>query len=170
MKTETTLNHIQQSIQSVKIAYSNARILGKTSGQLNSMLNTVLNDMRGKKMPRWAIERVKGYSLALKDNLYSDHLVFGCIIDGVFYSTHSDRPDYYAENGMPANIYCEKSTNNPTIGHYWKENGKPFFYRWCTMNIQKQLIELYLDYVNDFLTIKRFAEYYNLTPTMRDAS
>lgn len=33
------------------------------------------------------------------------------------------------------------------------------------MSIQKQLIELYLDYVNDFLTIERFAEYYNLTPT-----
>ena len=32
------------------------------------------------------------------------------------------------------------------------------------MSIQKQLIEIYLDYVNDFLTIGRFAEYYNLTP------
>lgn len=127
MKVETALNHMQQSIQSVKLAYANARILGKTSPQLNGMLNTIFDGMRQKNMPRWAIERVKGYSLALHEGLYSDHLVFGCIIDGVFYSTHSDRPDYYAEQGMPANIYCEKSTKNPTIGHYWKENGKPFF-------------------------------------------
>lgn len=27
----------------------------------------------------------------------------------------------------------------------------------------KQLLELYLDYVNNFLTVARFAEYYNLT-------
>lgn len=33
------------------------------------------------------------------------------------------------------------------------------------MSIQKQLIELYLDYINNFLTLERFAEYYNLTPT-----
>ena len=127
MKTETVLHYMQQSIQSVKIAYANARILGKTSAQLNSMLNAVFDGMRQKNMPRWAIERVKGYSLALNDSLYSDHLMFGCIIDGVFYSTHSDRHDYYVKQGMSANIYCEKSTKNPTIGHYWKENGKPFF-------------------------------------------
>jgi hypothetical protein len=30
------------------------------------------------------------------------------------------------------------------------------------MSIQKQLIELHLDYLNNFLTIDKFSEYYNL--------
>lgn len=30
------------------------------------------------------------------------------------------------------------------------------------MSIQKQLIELYLDRINNFLTIDKFAEHYNL--------
>lgn len=30
------------------------------------------------------------------------------------------------------------------------------------MSIQKQLIEFYLDYVNNFITDERFQEYYNL--------
>lgn len=30
------------------------------------------------------------------------------------------------------------------------------------MSIQKHMIELYLDYLNNFLTIDKFAEHYNL--------
>lgn len=31
------------------------------------------------------------------------------------------------------------------------------------MNIKQQLINVYLDWVNSFLTIRRFAEHYDLT-------
>jgi len=31
------------------------------------------------------------------------------------------------------------------------------------MNIRKQLNEMYIDWVNEFLTIERFAEYYGIT-------
>jgi hypothetical protein len=31
------------------------------------------------------------------------------------------------------------------------------------MNTKTQIIQMYLDFVNDFITTEKFAEYYNLT-------
>ena len=37
------------------------------------------------------------------------------------------------------------------------------------MTLKNTLIEVYLDWVNDFLTVERFAEYYGLTVEQADA-
>lgn len=127
MKTERVISLVSEGIGRMREVYATARILGKTNEELNNASNDIYCHLRLLKTPRYAISQIRGYEMALRDELYSRYLIFGAIVNNVFYSTHSDRDDYYQKHGIPASAYCEATTNNPTIGHYWKENGKPFF-------------------------------------------
>ena len=105
--------------------YSRARQYGALYSQLHGdFLEIITKECNG--APQWVKEFLRGYERALNDNLYREFLTFGCYIDGKFYSNDSKRADYYETQGMSARIYCEKSTGNKTIGHYWKHNLKPY--------------------------------------------
>jgi hypothetical protein len=131
MKIERALGIRGRELQRVKEMYAVARIMGKTNGQLSNVIRGIYERMTEQKTPQWVVSYVKGYEMALRDNLYQQHLMFGAIIDGAFYSTHSDRADYYENAGLSASVYNEKTTGNETIGHYWKCDAgkmpKPFF-------------------------------------------
>lgn len=76
------------------------------------------------KAPRWVSAFLDGYWNARQEQAYRDSLVYGAIIDGRFYSTHSNRTDYYEKNGIAPSAFAQ---DNPTKGHYWADSLKPFF-------------------------------------------
>lgn len=78
------------------------------------------------KLPYYAKSYLSGIYDQLSQERYHTNLVFGCYIEGKFYSAHRDRADYYEKQGKSARIYADES-NNGTRGHYWAHTLKPFF-------------------------------------------
>ena len=99
----------------------------QTSETLNqNMRFGVYQPLVKMRAPHWIKTYVDGYLKARMDSLYQEKLVFGAWLDGVFYSSHSTRPDYYEKLGKPANIFAEESSG--LTGHYWAEKPeRPFF-------------------------------------------
>lgn len=130
MKIGTAINHKERAISRLRGCYGMARIMGLTSDELNDRIMTqVFNPIA--KCPEWVKAEVRGYWRALHDKAYENDLVFGVVTNSIFYSTHSDRPDYYAKQGINA---CEFNLclKDNAAGHYWSEplkNGriKPFY-------------------------------------------
>ena len=128
MKIDRAINLQMQMLQRIKDIYSTAEIMGLSSDQISERINAqVYAHLAEKKAPQWLISFIRGYQTCVIDNLYSNKLVFGIWYDGVFYSTHRDREDYYEKCGISANEFniAISNVNNP--GHYWKENLKPYF-------------------------------------------
>ena len=77
--------------------------------------------------PEWVRQYVRGYYHAKLDSLYAHDLVYGGTIDGVFYSTHRNRADYYESHGIePREFGTEGKVQN--LGHYWtQDTSRPFF-------------------------------------------
>lgn len=78
-------------------------------------------------MPRYMREYAQGVADTLIDALYRSELVFGAWIDGVFYSTHSTRPDYYGKHGLEPSFYAAASQD--LTGHYWASDVSKAWYR-----------------------------------------
>lgn len=131
MQFDTAYNHREKAIQRLRDCYSTARIVGYTSDQLNNKVLSIVFEPIAK-CPTWVKTEVKGYWRALQDKAYENDLVFGAVIDGVFYSTHSNRPDYYEKHGISA-LEFNLDLENNNAGHYWIEpldygRIKPFFH------------------------------------------
>ena len=106
-------------------AYSHAKEFGLTSDELNESLAQARKRIAPAKTPGWVFSYLSGYSRALSQSLYRDSLIHGGIINGIFYSTHSSRPDYYGKNGIEPAAWSKDAT---VTGHFWKHNvEKPFF-------------------------------------------
>lgn len=104
--------------------YSMAQHFGMSSETIDSRYATILGQMP-KGTPWHAKAYLEGYRQALNDKLYETTLIYGGWINGVFYSTHSSRPDYYERHGISP---CEYATSGKVTmrGHYWP-NLKPYF-------------------------------------------
>lgn len=77
--------------------------------------------------PEWVSQYLHGYWDCLSQQLYRNDLVFGGMVDGQFYSTHSDRSDYYEKSGItPSELYADDGRVTER-GHYWTETMKPYF-------------------------------------------
>lgn len=123
----------------VRIAdlYAAAKFGGYSADEIAENTRSIRADAP-KGTPGWVFAYLDGYCEAQRDDLYRNHLIFGGFVDGVFYSTHSNRPDYYASNGIDPVDYADdgKVTGR---GHYWdrvtpyrggfhdKGSFKPFF-------------------------------------------
>lgn len=68
---------------------------------------------------------LQGAFAELTNMLYRENLVFGCWINGNFYSSHNDRDDYYEKQGLSPAIYAKVSEHK--VGHYWSHSLKLFF-------------------------------------------
>jgi hypothetical protein len=92
-----------------------------TCGLPNAEIQASLSAMRAdtpKGTPGWVWAYLDGYMAARRDEFYRDHLIFGGFFDGVFYSTHSNREDYYGKHGIdPADYADDGRVQNR--GHYW---------------------------------------------------
>lgn len=115
MRIETQLIKRGRAVSAVREAYSTARICGTSSADLHAKLQKLEAEILAG-CPQVTKSYVQGYSMALRDAMYADHLVYGGFFDGVFYSTHRTRADYYDANGIEPSDWNDKATRK---GHYW---------------------------------------------------
>lgn len=125
MRIETALNHQKRAIMQTRDLYSSAESFGLSSAQINERFNVILGSIAH--CSGSIREYVRGYRQCLSDQLYRTALVHGGFVDGRFYSTHSNRPDYYERNGIKAVDYADDGRVTAR-GHYWIKHvdaGKP---------------------------------------------
>lgn len=114
------------AVTAVRDLYSTATAFKLTANEINIRFRAIVGAKLGK-APHWAKSYVEGYRQCLNDELYRSALVFGCWVDGKFYSNHRNRADYYETQGMSPSIYSDASDNG-TRGHYWMaDTSKPYF-------------------------------------------
>lgn len=121
-------NYLPRAIIRLQDDYSSAKCFGLTHDQLLTRLKEGRDAYHFDKWPRWAQSEWKGYQRCLADRLYETSLVYGGMVDGRFYSTHSNRDDYYQKHGIQPSAYADNGKVTAR-GHYWDIRGtiKPFF-------------------------------------------
>lgn len=125
MRIERALRLRDSVISGLRDAYSAASIYGSTSKVMEESRHKVLDRLPAR-TPSWVRQYADGYWRCMIDNAYRYDLVFGGMVDGQFYSTHSDRDDYYEKHGIEPREYSDDG--KVTLrGHYWKRNLRPFF-------------------------------------------
>ena len=105
--------------------YSTAASCSMAHSAICERWNDILAAMP-KGTPEWVRSYLNGYRDCLTANLYREHLVFGGMVDGRFYSTHRNRDDYYEANGIEPSAYADNGRVKDR-GHYWSRDLKPFF-------------------------------------------
>jgi len=124
MRYSTLRNKRACALSAVESLFSCAEILGMSSDEITSAYSRILSDY--KDIPRWAKEYLQGVFDTRWKDLYRTKLVFGGYYKGVFYSTHSSRPDYYAKHGIEPVQWAENARSGLIkINHYWITTRKP---------------------------------------------
>ena len=126
MRIAVALRKRDWALSRMKDIYSRATHYGLTSAAINEEVAAVWESLNAVKAPSWIKSYLEGWRAAQTDNLYREHLVFGGKVEGVFYSTHHDRTDYYEKNGIAPCDYADDGRVKDR-GHYWKSNLRPFF-------------------------------------------
>lgn len=120
MRIENALKARDRLKTRVADIFATAVLCGMTSGEINDAIAAARAELPAR-LPQWVFAYVDGYRAAMQDRLYSDCLVFGGYVDGVFYSTHSSRPDYYGKHGINPRAYADDGIVSAR-GHYWRES------------------------------------------------
>ena len=123
MQIETALKKRDRARQQLVDLMSSVRHFGTPHSELLKRRAEILANMG--KVPYWVHSYLNGVWDCLTAENYRDHLVFGGMIEGKFYSTHRDRDDYYEKHGISA---CDYSDDGRVMqrGHYWKNNLRAF--------------------------------------------
>lgn len=126
MRIETQLKKRNSAISRLNDLISCATYAGMTSEALNAEARKIRETLA--KCAEWTRAYFDGYHKCKIDALYRESLMFGGFFNGVFYSTHSNRPDYYETNGIPPHEFADNSKVTGR-GHYWKttQTPRPFF-------------------------------------------
>lgn len=119
MRIDLALKHRDGLKRRIADIYSIAIISGMTSNEINAAVISATNDLP-RNVPHWVKTYCDGFRAALQDSLYADCLVFGGYVNGVFYSTHRNRPDYYGKHGIDPAAYADNGLVQKR-GHYWRE-------------------------------------------------
>ncbi len=128
MKLDKAIELQRALVTRLRDAYSDAKSFHSTSEALDARVRKLYADLP-RDTPNHVREFGRGYALALNDRLYEAHLVYGGYVDGVFYSTHSNRPDYYGAHGIEPREYADDGRVTRR-GHYWRDDtSKPFYAR-----------------------------------------
>lgn len=122
--TERTLKKRNWAEARLAGLFSAAEHYGWTHDTMLERRSEIYAELTKAKMPRWVFSYLEGYWSARQMEAYKYSLVYGAIINGRFYSTHSNRDDYYEKLGIEPSAFAEP---NPTKGHYWANSLKPFF-------------------------------------------
>ena len=126
MRISTQLNKRNSAIASLNSLLSTAKFAGMTSAEINAETMKIRATLA--KCPESIRAYFDGYNKCKIEALYHDSLMFGGFFNGVFYSTHSNRPDYYETNGIPPHEFADNGKVTGR-GHYWKttQTPRPFF-------------------------------------------
>lgn len=117
------------AIARLRDAYSSAQSFGQSHADLLVAIDHARAPLKG--APEWARAYFSGYQKALADGLYVSALVYGGIVNGRLYTTHSARADYYGKHGISPGEWATGGQVTNT-GHYWAPETvnmvvKPFF-------------------------------------------
>ena len=118
-RIETSLRNRDRLTTRIADIYSMAILCGMTSAEINQAISDAKAQLPAR-TPQWVYAYADGFCKAMQDRLYADCLVYGGFIDGVFYSTHSARDDYYGKHGIEPSQYAE-SGKVKERGHYWRD-------------------------------------------------
>ena len=132
MRIETALKVRDRGVAALRDLYSHGAHFGLLSSDMESRRRESFERIGVNKAPQWVRSFLDGYWRSTIDRAYGHKgdFVYGAIIDGVFYSTHNDRADYYEKHGIGAQEFGTLPIT--TRGHYWRESidrgePKPFF-------------------------------------------
>ena len=106
----------EEAIRRLRDAYSSAQSFGQSHADLMSAVDAARAPLKG--APQWARGHFTGYQMALADGLYRTALVYGGLVGGAFYSTHSSRADYYGKHGITPGEWATGGKVK-AAGHYW---------------------------------------------------
>ena len=124
MRHSTLRNKRACALSAIESLFVCAEIMGMTAKEIVDAHVKILADH--KDLPRWAKEYLQGVFDTRWKDLYKSKLVFGGFYGGVFYSTHSARPDYYAKHGIEPSQWAEYTHNGLVkITHYWTTTKEP---------------------------------------------
>ena len=126
MKIETALNHKIRVLSAIESMVYAAKVSSITSAQFNEDAQAVFDTISH--CPRWVRDYCQGYLDCERNRIQRD-LIGGGFIDGVFYSTHSNRDDYYAKHGIEPRAWAEKYQGGQVkdSGLYWAQSLKLWF-------------------------------------------
>lgn len=126
MDTSRAIQIRDRLVSRIIDAYSTAHICNMTHAELLDSLQSLFAELP-KKTPRYVTEYARGYAHALDRELFKAAMVYGGLVDGVFYSTWRNRSDYYGKHGIEHREFAddERVKNR---GFYWGDDtSKPFF-------------------------------------------
>jgi hypothetical protein len=133
MNTGLALKKRDAAVRQVRDLFSTALVCGMDNSTLTIRWVNIQSTTLAK-CPQWAKSFVDGYWRCMIDQAYRNDLIFGgwYLAPGstgkaAFYSTHSNRPDYYAKHGIEPSAYADDGAVFGR-GHYWKrsvDEGKP---------------------------------------------
>jgi hypothetical protein len=136
MRIKRALQIRDAGISALRSVYDHARHFGQTSEAMETARHEALGRIGIGKTPtpQWVRSYLEGYWRHIVDEAYRRDLVYGGMVEGKFYSTHSDRADYYEKNGIAPSDYADDGRVQ-LRGHYWKPYAemahrpepKPFF-------------------------------------------
>ena len=127
MRIETALNHKTRALSSIESMVYAAKVSSITSEQFNQDSQDILATVAH--CPRWVRDYCQGYLDCERKRIQRECLLHGGWIDGQFYSTHSDRDEYYANHGIEPRAWAEKSQGGQVkdSGLYWAHSLKLWF-------------------------------------------
>ena len=126
MKIETAINHKNRALSAIESMVYAAKVSSITSAQFNEDAQAVFDTISH--CPGWVRDYCQGY-LDCERKRIQRELIGGGFIDGVFYSTHSNRDDYYAKHGIEPRAWAEKYQGGQVkdSGLYWAHSLKLWF-------------------------------------------
>ena len=124
MKHSTTYNHKQQILSEMESLYYCASVSGMTSADMNQAYADIMAAHAG--IPQYMKSFINGIRFEKDKNLYMYFFVYGGFYDGQFYSTESNRLDYYINNGIEPHQFSDMVSYGQIVtGHYWKTTTPP---------------------------------------------
>ena len=127
MRIERALKIRDAALVALKDHFACCQHFGPTSAKLEARRLEILELKGVNRAPHWVRSYLDGAWRIMIDNAYRHDLVFGGIVDGTFYSTHSNRPDYYEKHGIAPSDYADDGRVRAR-GHYWRgDPTQPFF-------------------------------------------
>ena len=126
MKIETALNHKNRVLSAIESMVYAAKLSSVTSEQFNQDSQDIFATISH--CPRWVRDYCQGF-LDCERKRIQRGLISGGFIEGIFYSTHRDREDYYAKHGIEPREWAEKYQGGQVedSGLYWAHNTKLWF-------------------------------------------
>ena len=126
MKIETALNHKIRVLSAIESMVYAAKVSSVTSDQFNDDAQAIFATISH--CPGWVRDYCQGYLDCERKRIQRD-LIGGGFIDGVFYSTRSNRDDYYAKHGIDPLAWAEKYQGGQVedSGLYWAHSLKLWF-------------------------------------------